>query len=129
MAAPTGDLISLALTLLDEIDALARLRNPYAHYRSFCHPDSLRASAGVAGQDPEVILQSDCERFLVRPHSIEPNSAIEERDVQHVPLRKTSSCLPTDADPAGAMLIPGFPAHLSKIETSKHYLYRAPLSR
>jgi hypothetical protein len=52
-----------------EFDALAKLRNPYAHYRSFRHPDSLRARAAVTGQDPEVILQSDCERFLVRLHA------------------------------------------------------------
>lgn len=52
-----------------EFDAIAKLRNPYAHYRSFRHPDSLRARAAATGQDPEVILQSDCERFLVRLHA------------------------------------------------------------
>jgi hypothetical protein len=52
-----------------EFDALAKLRNPYAHYRSFRHPDSLRARAAATSQDPEVILQSDCERFLVRLHA------------------------------------------------------------
>jgi hypothetical protein len=52
-----------------EFDALAKLRNPYAHYRSFRHPDSLRARAMATGENPDVILQSDCERFLVRLHA------------------------------------------------------------
>lgn len=52
-----------------EFVALAKLRNPYAHYRSFRHPDSLRARSAVTGEEPDVILQSDCERFLVRLHA------------------------------------------------------------
>jgi hypothetical protein len=52
-----------------EFDAIAKLRNPYAHYRSFRHPDSLRARAAVTGLDPDVILQKDCERFLLRLHA------------------------------------------------------------
>lgn len=53
----------------NEFDAIAKLRNPYAHYRSFRHPDSLRAKAAATGLDPDLILQSDCERFLVRLHA------------------------------------------------------------
>jgi hypothetical protein len=52
-----------------EFDAVAKLRNPYAHYRSFRHQDSLRARATATGESPEAILQSDCERFLVRLHA------------------------------------------------------------
>jgi len=51
-----------------EFDALTKLRNPYAHYRSFRNPDSLMARAAATGQDPDAILQSDCERFLIRLH-------------------------------------------------------------
>jgi hypothetical protein len=51
-----------------EFDALAKLRNPYAHYRSCRNPDSLMARAAATGQSPDAILQSDCERFLVRLH-------------------------------------------------------------
>jgi hypothetical protein len=56
-------------TEFGEFAALAKLRNPYAHYRSFRHPDSLRARAAATGEEPDVILQSDCERFLVRLHA------------------------------------------------------------
>lgn len=52
-----------------EFETVAKLRNPYAHYRSFRHPDSLRARAAATGLDPDVILQGDCERFLVRLHA------------------------------------------------------------
>jgi len=52
-----------------EFETVAKLRNPYAHYRSFRHPDSLRARAAVTGLDPDAILQSDCERFLVQLHA------------------------------------------------------------
>jgi len=52
-----------------EFEAVAKLRNPYAHYRSFRHSDSLRARAAATGLDPDVILQRDCERFLVRLHA------------------------------------------------------------
>jgi hypothetical protein len=53
----------------DEFEAIARLRNPYTHFRSFRHPDSLRARSAATGLDPEDILQRDCERFLVRLHT------------------------------------------------------------
>lgn len=52
-----------------EFEAIARLRNPYAHYRSFRHPDSLRARSAATGLNPDDILQGDCERFLVRLHA------------------------------------------------------------
>lgn len=52
----------------EEFDALAELRNPYAHYRSFRHHDSLRARAMESEEDPDRILKRDCEHFLVRLH-------------------------------------------------------------
>ncbi|HSS32484.1 MAG TPA: hypothetical protein VLL27_04305 [Solirubrobacterales bacterium] len=70
-----GDLLTVAReeewlleSEFNEFNVLAKLRNPYAHYRSFHHADSLRARAERTGQDPHLILQSDCERFLLRLH-------------------------------------------------------------
>lgn len=51
-------------TLLDRIDALAELRNSYAHFRLLTHPTSFAARFQKAGLHPELIRENDAHEGL-----------------------------------------------------------------
>lgn len=54
----------LEATLLDRIDALAELRNSYAHFRPLTHPTSFAARFQKAGLHPELIRENDAHEAL-----------------------------------------------------------------
>lgn len=50
--------------LLDRIDAVAELRNSYAHYRDLTHPTSFSARFQKAKVHPDVIRENDAHEAL-----------------------------------------------------------------
>lgn len=55
---------SLAGALLDRIDAVAELRNSYAHFRDLTHPTSFSARFRKAGVHPDVLRVNDAHEAL-----------------------------------------------------------------